>query len=322
MKVLLTDTQQSNTDLERELLQAAGLECAVAQCGTPEEVIEAGQDAEAFVASYAPITEKVFAALPRLRFVTALGVGVDHIDVAAARRHGAWVANVPDANINEVATHALAMALAMIRHIAFFDRAVRAGRWDYAATGPLRRPSTLTLGILGLGRIGRLLAELARPSFKAILGHDPYLSASLWPESVAPRDLDALFRESDVVSLHLPLTEENRNLVDRERLAAMRPGSYLVNVARGGLVDLDGLLHHLDRGRLAGAALDVLPEEPPPPDHPVMRHPRVLVNPHAAFYSLESEEEARRKAIENVVTWVAEGRPPYVVVEGEERPKP
>lgn len=322
MKVLLTDTQQSDTNLEREMLRAAGIECAVAQCRTPEEVIEAGQDADAFVASYAPVTETVFAALPRLRFVTALGVGVDHIDVAAARRRGLWVANVPDANINEVATHALAMALAMIRHIAFFDRAVREGRWDYAATGALRRPSTLTLGVLGLGRIGRLLAELARPSFKQLLGHDPHLAPSHWPEGVEPKDLDALFRESDVVSLHLPFTEDNRNLVDREHLAAMRPGSYLVNVARGGLVDLDGLLHHLDSGRLAGAALDVLPVEPPPPDHPVLRHPRVLVNPHAAFYSLESEQEARRKAIENVIIWAREGRPPYVVVEGKERAKP
>ena len=321
MQVLLTDTQQSDTDLEREMLQAAGMACAEAQCRTPEEVIEAGQDADAFVASYAPITEKVFATLPRLRLVTALGVGVDHIDVAAARRQGVWVANVPDANMNEVATHALAMALTLTRHVAFLDRAVRSGEWDYTATGPLRRPAMLTLGILGLGRIGRQLAALARPSFKAVLGHDPYLSSSCWPEGVEPRDLESLFRESDVLSLHLPYTEENRNLVNHDRLATMRSGSYLVNVARGGLLDLDGLLHHLDSGRLAGAALDVLPQEPPPPDHPVLRHPRIVVNPHAAFYSLESEEEARRKAIENVIIWARDGRPPSVVVQGKERAK-
>jgi D-3-phosphoglycerate dehydrogenase len=318
MKVLLTDTQQPDTGLEHVMLQAAGIECAVAQCRSPEDVIQAGQGVDAFVASYAPITEEVFAALPRLRLVTALGVGVDHIDIAAARRHGVWVANVPDANMNEVATHALAMALTLTRHVAFFDRSVRAGEWDYAATGPLRRPATLTLGILGLGRIGRQLAALARPSFKAVLGHDPHLSSSCWPEGVAPRDLESLFRESDVLSLHLPYTEESRNLVDRERLAVMRPGSYLVNVARGGLLDLDGLLHHLDSGHLAGAALDVLPQEPPPPDHPVLRHPRVVVNPHAAFYSLESEEEARRKAIENVIIWARDGRPPNVVARGKE----
>lgn len=321
MRVLLTDTQQPDTDLEHGMLQAAGIECAVAQCRSPEDVIQAGREADAFVASYAPITEEVFAALPRLRLVTALGVGVDHIDIAAACRHGVWVANVPDANMNEAATHALAMALTLTRHVAFFDRSVRAGQWDYAATGPLRRPATLTLGILGLGRIGRQLAALARPSFKAVLGHDPYLASSRWPEGIEPCDLESLFRESDVLSLHLPYTEESRNLVDRERLAVMRPGSYLVNVARGGLLDLDGLLHHLDTGRLAGAALDVLPQEPPPPDHPVLRHPRVVVNPHAAFYSLESEEEARRKAVENVIIWARDGRPPNVVVRGKENRK-
>ncbi len=169
-----------------------------------------------------------------------------------------------------------------------------------------------------VGRIGRQLAALAQASFGRILGHDPYVTGARWPAGIERAELGALFRQSDVVSLHLPLTEESHNLVGHERLAEMRPGSYLVNVSRGGLVDLDALLAHLDSGRLAGAALDVLPQEPPPPDHPILSHPRVLLNPHAAFYSAESEEEARRKAIVNVVTWAREGRPPYVIVEGPE----
>ncbi len=318
MRVLLTDCQQADTDLEERMLAEAGMECAVARCRTPPEVIQAGQGADAFMASSAPITAEVFAALPRLRFVTALGVGVDHIDVEAARRNRVWVANVPDANVNEVATHALAMALALVRHLILFDRSVRQGQWDYKNTGALRRPSTLTLGIAGLGRIGRQLAVLAQASFGRILGHDPYLTGAHWPAGVERTELGALFRRSDVVSLHLPLTAGSRHLVGHERLSLMRSGSYLVNVSRGGLVDLDAVLAHLDSGRLAGAALDVLPQEPPPPDHPILKHPRVLLNPHAAFYSVESEEEARRKAIVNVVTWAREGRPPYVIVEGPE----
>ncbi|MEE8534784.1 MAG: C-terminal binding protein [Kiloniellales bacterium] len=320
MKVLLTDFGYADTKLERQMLAEAGMACAEAQCRTPEEVIRAGHDTDAFVASYAPITREVFAALPRLRFVTALGVGVDHIDVEAARENRVWVANVPDANVNEVATHALGMALALVRHLTFFDRAVRQGRWNYEGTGTLRRPSTLTLGIVGLGRIGRQLARLAEASFGHILGHDPHIPASGWPGGVERSELGPLFRRSDVVSLHLPLTEENGNLVGHELLGAMRPGSYLVNVSRGGLVDIDALLPLLDSGHLAGAALDVLPQEPPPPDHPILKHPRVLLNPHAAFYSLESEEEARRKAILNILKWAKEGRPPYVVVEGRSGP--
>ena len=316
MKVLLTDYQSDDTALEQSLAEAAGLAFAAAQCRTAEEVIAAATGCGALIASYAPITAEVFEALPQLRLVSAIGVGVDHIDTAAAARQGAWVANVPDANANEVATHALAMALSMIRHVPFFDRAVRRGAWDYLATGPLRRPSGLSLGILGLGRIGRELARLAAPTFARVLGHDPWLPDAAWPADVMPRSLEDLLAESDVVSLHLPLLDGTRALLGAEALARMRPGSYLVNVARGGIVDLDALLAALDDGRLAGAALDVLPVEPPPPDHPILAHPRVLLNPHAAFYSLESEEEARRKAVANVVAWARDGRPVYVVVEG------
>lgn len=183
----------------------------------------------------------------------------------------------------------------------------------------MRRPSTLTLGIVGLGRIGQQLAEFAQASFKQILGHDPYLPDPSWPAGIRRMELTELFRQSDVVSLHIPLTEESHRLVDHELFTQMRPGSYLVNVSRGGLVDLDALLPVLDSGHLAGAALDVLPQEPPPPDHPILKHPRVLLNPHAAFYSVEAEEEVRRKAVLNVLKWAQEDRPPYVIVEGRER---
>ncbi len=139
-----------------------------------------------------------------------------------------------------------------------------------------------------------------------------------WPDGVARTDdLARLFRQSDVVSLHMPLTEETHGLVTTRHLAGMPPGGYLVNVSRGGLVDVDALLAALDSGHLAGAALDVLPQEPPPPDHPALRHPKLLLSPHAAFYSTESDEEMRRESIRNIIDWARSGRPNFVVVEPE-----
>ena len=188
------------------------------------------------------------------------------------------------------------------------------------ATGPLRRPSALTLGIVGLGRIGGALARIAAPVFGRILACDPYLPVSDWPEGVQAMDLEGLFRQSDAISLHVPLVGETLDLVDHRYLSIMPKGSYIVNTSRGRVVNLDHLLQALDSGRLAGAALDVLPEEPPPADHPVLRHPAILLSPHSAYYSVEAERELRRKVANNIISWASTGRPTYVVVEGEVPP--
>ncbi|MEM7172998.1 MAG: C-terminal binding protein [Pseudomonadota bacterium] len=321
MKVFITDYQQENTALEEALFRTAGLDLIVGQCENADDVIEAldragARDIQAMIASYAPVTEQVLGALPQLKMISAAGVGTDHIDVAAARARGLWVANVPDANAEEVAVHALAMALSLLRGLGTFDRMVRDGHWDFHAAGPLRRPSGLTLGIVGLGQIGRLLGERATASFGGLLAFDPFLTAQEWPGSISQCALEDLFRRSDVISLHLPLTPKTHGLVNQGLLEKMKPGSYLVNVARGGLVDLDALLWALDQGILAGAGLDVLPTEPPPADHPILNRPDVLLSPHAAFYSEQSEEEGRRKAVDNIIQWARQGRPPYVVLEG------
>jgi D-3-phosphoglycerate dehydrogenase len=317
MKALITDAEYPDIDaLERAILEGAGFDLDVASCRTPEQVIQAGKGAVALMVQYAPITRQVLEALPRLRIVSRYGVGVDNIDLQAAQELGVWVSNVPDYCMPEVATHALGMALALIRHLLFYDREVRAGAWYYRSPGPLRRPGTMTLGVLGHGRIGSTIAQLAQPCFKRVLACDPYLPASAWPENVGPVNHQELFRQSHVVTLHVPLTEETRNMVGRRLLALMPERSYLVNTSRGGVVNLDDLLQALEGGQLAGAALDVLPQEPPPADHPVLSHPRVLLTPHSAFYSVEAEEELRRKTALNVVLWAREGRPPYDVVEG------
>ncbi|HZA30241.1 MAG TPA: C-terminal binding protein [Propionibacteriaceae bacterium] len=316
MKVLVTDAEYTSLDIEAHVLTAAGHQLVTASCRTPTDVIEAAIGADALLVQYAPITAEVLQALPQLRLVSRYGVGVDVVDTAAASERGVWVCNVPDYGTEEVALHAVAMLLALMRNIAGHDREVRAGRWDYQLGGPLRRPSFLTLGVVGLGRIGRMTAERAGPWFGAVVGYDPYLPDDAWPNDIERLDVPDLFARSSAVTLHLPLTDTTREFVGTDLLARMPPGSYLVNTARGGLVDLDAVLDALEDGHLAGVALDVLPQEPPPKGHPLLSHPRALVTPHVAWYSTDAEIELRRKAAQNIVDWARTGRPTYAVVEG------
>jgi D-3-phosphoglycerate dehydrogenase len=316
LKVLITDFNYPDVELERGILECAGLELLEAHCRTEEDVIEAGQEVSALLTQYAPITARVLAELPELRMVGRYGVGYDIVDVEAARERGVWVANVPDYGTEEVAVHALSMVLALLRHLPLYTRDVKEGRWHPASTGPLFRLKNLTLGVVGLGRIGGTLARRAEPWFGRTLGCDPYLEGDAWPEGVERTNLEEVFSESLVVSLHPPLTQETQGFIDRDLLGRMPEGGYLVNTARGGLVVMDDLLWALEEGPLAGAALDVLPQEPPPADHPLLKKPNVILTPHAAFYSLEAQEEVRRKAAMNVVSWAEEGRPLYPVVEG------
>jgi D-3-phosphoglycerate dehydrogenase len=316
MKVLVTDAEYPDLSLERAILEEAGFEVVEGGCRTPGEVVDRGRGAVALLVQYAHITREVFEALPALRIVSRYGAGVDTVDLVAAREHGVWVANVPDSGVTEVAAHAAAMALSLLRHLPAYDRAVREGRWHYLATGPLRRCGNLTLGVVGLGRIGRTVAERLGPWFQRVLGFDPYLPDQAWPAGAERLSLEGLFAASHLVTLHLPLTSETRGVVGRALLSTMPRGSFLVNTARGGLVDMEALLWALDAGVLEAAGLDVLPAEPPPSDHPILSHPRVLLSPHAAFYSVDAEEELRRKAASSIVSWGRTGRPIYSVVEG------
>ena len=318
MRALIADFDYADVNIERRILEGAGLEVVEAQCRTEEDVIEAGRGVSALLTQYAPITAKVLAELPELRMVGRYGVGYDVVNVGVARERGVWVANVPDYGTEEVAAHALSMTLALLRHLTLYDRAVRNGRWHPTSTGPLYRLKNLTLGVVGIGRIGGTFARRAGPWFGRTLGCDPYLEEDAWPEGVDQASLQEVFSESLLVSLHAPLTEETQGFIDRSLLERMPEGGYLVNTARGGLVAMDDLFWALETGPLAGAALDVFPQEPPPAGHPLLNSSNVILTPHAAYYSLEAEEEARIKAAQNVVSWAQEGRPIYPVAEGRQ----
>jgi D-3-phosphoglycerate dehydrogenase len=316
-KVLFADYDYHEIALERSILEGAGCELVVAQCRSEDEVIAAARDCAAILLQYAPITARVIAALPSLGLVSRIGAGFDTVDTDAARAHGVWVTNSPDYGVGEVATHALALALASIRNVVAYDRDVRAGKWHFLSSGTILRASRLTLGIVGLGRIGKRMAHVSRDVFGRVVAFDPYLIDGDFPAYVERMPtLASLAAAADVVSLHTPLNAETRGLVGDAFFAAARRGLTLVNTARGAVVDMPALLAALDAGILRGAALDVLPIEPVPADSPLRSDPRVILTPHAAFFSVEAEQELRRKAAHNIVSWLARGRPDYPVVEG------
>ncbi|WP_050468900.1 C-terminal binding protein [Herbaspirillum chlorophenolicum] len=317
MKVLITDYDFPDVDLELALYKAAGVEVVTAQCRTEEEVIAASEGCQGLLVQYAPVNAKVFAARPEIRIASRYGAGFDTINTEDAARHGVWVGNSPDYGVGEVATHALAMALDLIRNITVYDRAVKAGEWHYTTAGIIPRASEMTLGIVGLGRIGKRMAHISRNVFKRVIAYDPHIIDGDFPAYVERVGREELYKQADVVSLHTPLNDETRGMVDASVLNLLKPNSYLVNSARGGLVDIDDLLAALDSNKLKGAALDVLPVEPPATASAIVQHKRVLLSPHAAFYSDVAAHELRRKAAQNLIDWDRTGRPSYVVVEGK-----
>ena len=321
MQVLFADHDFPDVDLERRIFADAGLDLELAQCRSDSQVIAAARDCGAILLQYAPITAAVVEALPSLGIVSRIGAGFDTVDTGSCSAHGVWVANSPDYGVGEVATHALALALASLRNIVRYDRDIEGGRWHYLSGGTLRRPALLTLGVVGLGRIGKRMAHVSRNVFKRVVAYDPYLIDGDFPAFVErAASLQALAAESDVVSLHTPLDATTRGMIDGRFFAAAKRGLTLVNTSRGAVVSLPDLLVALDTGILRSAALDVLPEEPVQSDSPLIKDPRVILTPHAAFYSEEAERELRRKAAQNIVTWYRTGRPDYPVVQGTRKP--
>jgi D-3-phosphoglycerate dehydrogenase len=260
------------------------------------EVVREPQDdvVAVFTLPASPVGEELLARLPSLRAVGTPTVGFDHIDLDAAERRGVAVVSVPDYCTEEVADHTLALLLALLRGVVALDRQVAAGGWDAKGAGALRTVRGLRVGIVGLGRIGGAVADRL-----LVLG------AEVWATDVRPvaRDgvsvvpLYGLLQACDAVTLHVPLTRETRALIGRAQLAVMRPGALLVNTARGAVVDVGAVLESLRSGQLGGAALDVLPQEPPPA---APLAPNLIVTPHAAYYSEASEERAYRLCVARV----------------------
>ncbi len=312
-RVVLTDSDLPPLGIEEEVLGAAGHEVVRAACTSAEDVIAAGAGADALLVQWAPITAAVLEALPTVRVVSRLGIGVDMVDVEAATRLGVAVANTPTYCIEEVAAHTLALILGRTRELVPLDAAVRTGGWGVTRLAPRSvRPSETTVAVIGYGRIGRrVAAALVAIGFRVLVA-DPYAPAVDLPGAVAAPVPEAL-AAADVVTLHAPLTAETRHLIDAAAIATMRPGALVVNTCRGGLVDEQALAAALVDGRLGGAALDVFATEPLPAESPLRSAPGVLLTPHAAWYSPAALRALPREAAENVVRVLAGERIPAIV---------
>lgn len=299
--VAVTDSVFPNLDPEREVLAGLDVDLRVAQARTPAEVAEVARGADAVLNCYAPIPADVIAGLDRCRVIARYGIGVDTVDLAAATARGIPVTNVPDYCIDEVSDHALGLLLALARKIPYLDRAVRAGEWEMRRAIPIRRIRGRTLGLVGFGKIPRALAPKAQALGLAVLATDPYVrAADAAAAGVRLVDFDRLLAESDFISVHAPLTGETRGMFGAAAFAAMKPTAYLINTARGPLIDHDALVDALRQGRIAGAGLDVTPIEPLPSESPLRRMENVILTPHTAFYSEESLRELQTKAAEEV----------------------
>ena len=247
--------------------------------------------------------------MKRCRIISRFGIGVDNVDLAAATSAGIVVTKVPDYCLDEVSDHAVALLLAAVRKIPLSNAHVHAGRWEMKAVVPIHRLRGTVLGLVGFGRIPQLVAPKAQSFGMRVVACDPFVPEEVFArEGVERVDFADLLKQSDYVSIHTPLLPETRGLFNDDVFRQMKRGAYLVNTARGPIVDEMALARALDEGRLAGAALDVMPQEPPV-GSPLLGRDNVIITPHTSFYSEESLLDLQRKAAEEVVA-VLSGRPP------------
>lgn len=309
-KVVITDHAFTNVEPERAALRGLAEVIDANPLRTEDEVIHAAKDADAIIFAFAPITARVLDGLPKLRVAVRNGVGYDAIDVPAATERGIWVANVPDYCISEVADHAMALLLGLARKLMPMDASMRRGEFNVIQVGrPIYRIEGKTLGLIGMGRIGREVARRAKGFGLNVIVCDKYLSPEQAQTAGASlASFDDVMQHADFISIHTPLTSETRHMINAEAIRMMKPTAYLVNVARGAIIDTVALAEALLDGAIAGAGIDVFEKEPLPADHPLRSAPNTILNPHAAWYSEESLTQLQASAGEEVAR-VLRGEP-------------
>ena len=316
--VLVADWLAEDLDLERRMLAESGI--SLAESGVDgSSAIEAKKQTllaairstpriDALMFCIAPIDADVIGALPaECRLLQRGGIGLDNVDMGAARHRRMMVRNTPNYCIEEVAVHTMAMLLHLHRQLGVIHQRIRDGHWSGTTLEPVQRLSTLTLGIMGFGRIGRKLGDLMTPMVHRVIYHDPVPGAAVaWADAV---DLDHLLAASDLVALHLPLTGESRHIINRSTLAQMKKTAIVVNTARGALVDAEALVEALNGHRLGGAGLDVFDPEIPSPDSPLRNARRLVLTSHVAWYSEQARHNARTEAVQSVIELVGGSGP-------------
>ena len=284
--------------IEKQLLRPLRVNLREGSGQDEKEIAKLCAGTEVILCGGAPkISASIIRQLSHLKGIVRYGIGVDTVDLEQATRQGIYVANVPDYCIEEVATHALALILSWVRKLPIAQKITQTGKWDVASLKPLQSLRDLTLGIVGFGRIAQALARMAQPLGFGVCAVDPHVDKkALLRKKVEPATLTQLIKTSDFISLHLPLNDKTRHLIDEKNLRLMKPTAYLINTSRGGLVDEAALYNALRKGWIAGAALDVLEEEPWSSKSPLRSLDNIIVTPHAAWYTERSQKELRRKA--------------------------
>jgi D-3-phosphoglycerate dehydrogenase len=313
--VAVTDDRYGSYAEEKAVLAEIGAELVVNDYINEGEAIAGLAGADGVLVNMFPMTRKVIEALGRCRVLSRYGVGFDNVDVAAATAKGIWVARVPDYSIEDVSDQALALLLGCVRGVAYKDRGVRAGRWNMHKEVQTRRITGRTLGLVGYGAIARCLhRKTAGFGLARVLAYDPYVDAAAIRKAGAePVDLDTLLRDSDYVSVHVPLGPETRGMIGERQLGLMKPVAILVNTSRGPVVDERALVTALAAQRIAGAGLDVFETEPLDAVSPLRTLENVVLSDHAGWYSEESVPELKTKAARNVAAVLAGGKPAYPV---------
>lgn len=309
-KIVITDYEYQDLTIEEEVLTQSNLdvELVVAQCKTPEEVIEVCKDADGIINQYAPLNADVLSQLERCKVISRYGVGVDTIHLPTALEKGITVTNVPDYGIEEVSNHTVAFMLAASRKIVQLNESVKNGVWDFKIGVPIHRFENQIFGVLGFGKIPRRVIEKVNPFGFELIAYDPFVSAEeMRKYNVRKVELDEIIQTSNILSIHLPLTENTHHLINEDKIAKMKDGVLIINTARGSIIKESALIEGLKSGKIAGATLDVVEIEPIPNSSELIQFPNVYLTPHSAFYSEEAIVELRTKTARNIVQ-VLEGK--------------
>lgn len=316
-KVIITDHVFPEIDLQRSIIEAAGfqlLECTP-NCKTEDEVVAHCGEAEVLLVQWAPITRHVLRSLPRVKCVVRYGIGVNNIDLEAAKERRVTVANVPTYCLEEVSNHALAMILSLCRRIPQDHHQIVRGGWGVRRFRPIPAVSDLTLGLIGYGAIGRKMAEKGKVFGFRIIVFDPYAPDKAFPTQVPERvSWDTLLSRADIISLHCPLVPETQHMICRKAISMMKPGVLLINTARGPLVKEEDLIEALKNGKVGGAGLDVFEEEPLPAVSPLRDFSNVILTSHAASVSEKATSILQVKAAEAARDFLQGRQPESVLV--------
>jgi D-3-phosphoglycerate dehydrogenase / 2-oxoglutarate reductase len=297
----VSDSVFPNLDPAREVLARIGAELYLAKEPTPESILGVARNADALLATYAKITADMIPQMKKCRIISRFGIGVDNVDIPAASKAGIVVTRVPDYCIDEVSDHTLALLLALVRKIPSSNARTHAGRWEMPAVVPIHRLRGSILGLVGFGRIPQLVAPKAQAFGIKVVAYDPYIEPDAFTRArVEKVEFDELLKVSDFISIHSPLVPETRHLFNADVFRRMKPTAYLVNTARGPIIDETALAQALDGKQLAGAGLDVLSQEPPN-GSPLFGRDNVILTPHTSFYSVESLVDLQVKAADEIV---------------------